>query len=125
VFEVKRTEEAMGEIIFYKERNAQGEVLGRMDDGPGQNFNFLRGGPVPDDQASSLRLMNVRAGCIIKLYDHPRGSLTDDWCQIEVIKNAPDYIVPSFEQKYADEFVRVTAFYKNGLDGRVSRIEID
>ena len=115
----------MGEIIFFKERNAQGTVLGRMDDAPAQNFNFLRGGPVPDDQASSLRLMNVRAGAIIKLFDHPRGSLTADWCQIEVIKSAPGYVVSSFEQKYADEFVRVTLFHKNGLDGRVSRIELD
>ncbi|CAG0976750.1 hypothetical protein PLCT2_01664 [Planctomycetaceae bacterium] len=115
----------MGEIIFYKERNAQGLMLGEMDDAPGQAFNFMRGGPVPNDQASSMRLKNVRAGCIIKLFDHPRGSLTADWCQIEVIKSAPDYVVPSFEQRYADEFVRVAFFHKNGLDGRVSRIELD
>lgn len=115
----------MGEIIFYKDRNAGGETLGHMDDTPGQTFNFLRGGPVPNDQASSLRLKNVRVGCIIKLYDHPRGSLTADWCQIEVLKSSPDYVVATFERTYTDEFVSVTFFHKNGLDGRVSRIELD
>lgn len=115
----------MGDLIFYKGNNGTGEALGNMDDAPGQAFNFLRGGPVPDDKAHSLKLRNVRAGCLIKLFDHPRGSLSSDWCQIEVIKSASEYTVPSFEQRYADEYVRVVSFFKNGLDGRVSRAEID
>lgn len=115
----------MGEIIFYSENNAKGRALGSLNDYPGQAFNFLRGGPVANDEARSLKLVNVREGCLIQLFDHPRGSLTADWCQIEVLKSRPEYVVPSFELKFEDEFVRVAFFHKNGLDGRVSRVEVD
>jgi hypothetical protein len=78
----------------------------------------------PNDEARSLKLLNVRAGAVITVYDDKKGSTRDDFCVIRVKKTSPEYTVGTFERSYEDEYVTVSFGRKNGLDGKVSFIVI-
>jgi hypothetical protein len=82
---------------------------------------------VPEnDEARSLKLFEVREGTEIFLWDSPQGSFTDDWCRIIVKKTTPveGYLIGSFERSIDDEYIHLKYEPDNGLDGKVSRIEI-
>lgn len=110
----------MGIIVFYEGNNGTQNIVQTIEDTPGQNFK-----PVKDDVIRSLKLYGVRAGCEIRLYDSPDGSMNDDFTIINVKRTSPEYTVGSFERTYEDEYVMVAFIRNNGLDGRVSRIKIN
>jgi len=110
----------MGIVAFYEGNNATQNIVQTVEDAPGQNFR-----PGTDDAIRSLKLYNVRPGAEIRLYDSPDGDTSDDFCIINVKRTMPEYIVPSLERTYEDEFVRVTFIRNNGLDGKVSRISVN
>ncbi|MDC0670561.1 hypothetical protein POL58_22585 [Nannocystis sp. ncelm1] len=91
-----------------------------VEDAPGQDFR-----PIHNDAIRSAKFYNVRPGAEIRLYDDPSGATTDDFCIILVKRAAPEYIIPSFERTYEDEYVRVAFIRNNGLDGQISRIRIN
>ncbi len=109
-----------GIIAFFEENNATGNMLQAVEDYPGQNFR-----PAKDNAIRSFKLYNVRPGAEIRLFDSPDGATSDDFCIINVKRNAPEYIVGTFERTYEDEYVRVSFIRNNGLDGQVSRIVIN
>ena len=74
-----------------------------------------------NDEARSLRLFDVPAGHVIRLYDDPRGDTEDDWVEIVAKRALADKLIPTFEQSFEDTDVRVVYHRKNGLDGKVSR----
>lgn len=80
--------------------------------------------PNQNDEARSCVLHGVRAGARIKVFDDPRGRETDDYCLIEVKRAAPRIIVDTFELSTETDDVKVSHSGGNGLDGKVSWIEI-
>ncbi len=109
----------MGHIVLYEGNGGSQDIVATFEDAPEQNAR------VPNDEARSCKLLNVRAGAIITVYDSPDGSLRDDFCVIRVIRSDAEYTVGTFERSYDDESVSVSYARKNGLDGKVSRIRID
>ncbi|MDC0723634.1 hypothetical protein [Nannocystis bainbridge] len=109
-----------GIIAFYEGNDATQNIIQTVEDAPGQDFK-----PVRNDEIRSAKFFNVRPGAEIRLYDDPSGSTSDDFCIINVKRPAPEYIVPTFERTYEDEYVRVTFIRNNGLDGKISRIRIN
>jgi hypothetical protein len=110
----------MGIIVFYEGNNATQNIVQTVEDSPGQNFR-----PSQDDTIRSAKIFGVRPGCEIRVYDSENGGTDDDFCIVNVKRVAPEYIVPTFERTYEDEFVRVTFIRNNGLDGKVSRIKVN
>ena len=110
----------MGRIVFYEGNGASQDVVHTVDDSPGQNFK-----PKHNDEARSVKLLDVRPGCVIGVYDHTDASTNDDFCIIVVKSRVAEYTVETFERSYENETVRVSYARKNGLDGKVSRITID
>jgi hypothetical protein len=110
----------MGIIAFYEGNNAAQNVVQTVEDMPGQDFR-----PVQNDAIRSCKLFNVRPGADIRVYDSAAGAMDDDFCVINVKRSAPEYVVPSFERTYEDEYVRITFIRNNGLDGKISRIRIN
>ncbi len=110
----------MGVIAFYEGNGGSQNLVQAVEDEPGQNFR-----PVKNDEIRSCKLLSVRPGCEIRVYDSPDGSTGDDYSIINVKRSNPDYIVGTFERSYEDEYVRVTFIRNNGLDGKVSRIKIN
>lgn len=110
----------MGDIVFYEGDGGSQDIVQTVSDSPGQDFR-----PDSNDEIRSLKLLNVRAGAVISVFDDKRGSKTDDFAVIQVKVTSPEYPVSTFERSYEDEYVIVSYGKRNGLDGKVSRIRVN
>lgn len=112
-----------GSIMFYEGNNCTQDLLGTF------NVQYtrvnLKQHKMDNDEARSMCLKNVIPGTVIRVFDSPDGSWNDDVCTITVKKYVGDYDINTFEKSFEDEFVKVEFHKKNGLDGKVSRIEIN
>jgi len=111
---------AFGQLQFYEGNNATQNLVDFTDDRPGQNFR-----PKQNDETRSMRLVNVRKGCVISVFDHPKAKTSDDYTVIRTKQFIDMYVLGTYEQSYEDAFVAVSHKHKNGLDGKVSRIKVD
>jgi len=109
----------MGQIVFYEGNGGSQDIVHTTSDRAGQDFR-----PRENDEARSVKLLDVRPGCVISVFDSPGGATTDDFCVIQVKRSSPEYTVTTFERSYEDDEVLVSYARRNGLDGKVSRIRI-
>jgi Metallo-peptidase family M12 len=77
-----------------------------------------------NDEARSMRMHNIRAGSVLTLFDSPDGSRSDDWLEVTALRNVTAKIIPTFERSFTDADVRVMYRRKDGLDGKVSRLDV-
>ena len=110
----------MGQIVLYEGNGCSQDIVRTYGDEAGQNKKVK-----PNDEARSVKLLAVRKGAVITVFDSPDGKMDDDFCVIRVKRYTNDYCVGTFERSYEDEYVSVSFARKNGLDGKVSRIRID
>lgn len=110
----------MGQIVFYEGNGGSQDIVTTFSDNPGQDRRVN-----PNDEARSVKLLDVRAGTVISVFDAKNGSQTDDFCVIQVKRSSPEYTVGTFERSFEDESVIVSYARKNGLDGKVSRVRIN
>lgn len=80
------------------------------------------GGPIPNDEARSCRLINVTPGTV-KLYNSPSGRDRDDWTEIQILQNLSSYDINSFDTPVQNSQVHVIP-QGSRLDGKVSYIEV-
>jgi hypothetical protein len=109
----------MGDIVFYEGSGGSQDIVQTVSDSPGQDFR-----PDHNDEIASVKLLDVRPGTVISVFDDRRGSKDDDFAVIQCKKSAPEYTVSTFERSYEDEYVLVSYGRRDGLDGKVSRIRI-
>jgi hypothetical protein len=114
-----------GYIRFMEGNNGTQNQKGECTDVASQRINFKETDGFTNDDARSVILFNVRAGAIIRVYDNPDGKTSDDWMEIRVKKEVPTYTVGSFESNIDDDVVEAIYHPNNGLDGKVSRVEVD
>ena len=116
----------MGAIVFFEDNGCRGDVVGVWFEGASPttiHFKTLPG--FHNDEARSLRIVNLPKNSSITLWDNPGGSKIDDWAEIILRAHASEYDVNSFERSYEDATVKVTYHRKNGLDGKVSRADVE
>lgn len=89
----------------------------------GEKINFKKNSQCKNDEAKSMILHRVPKDSVIYIFDNPDGSKKDDWTKIEVKKEQAFLNIDDFEKNFNDENIKVTYFKKNGLNGKVSRIE--
>lgn len=80
-----------------------------------------------NDEARSMSLSGVAKGTRITLYDNPAGDTQDDHLIVDVLRDIrinEHLIIPSFEQDRSEPAYRAVFNRNNGLNGKVSRIEI-
>jgi hypothetical protein len=80
-----------------------------------------------DDARSAMIIGPITAGWSMVVYDNTDGKKSDDWAVIQFIRDLPAgqaVTIGTFERSYTESFVRVTYHRKNGLDGKISRVEI-
>ena len=73
-----------------------------------------------NDEARSALLHDVPAGKVLRFYDHPFRSESDDWVEVIVKRAVARKYISSFERSFEDADVRVSYHRNNGLDGKVS-----
>jgi hypothetical protein len=114
-----------GYIRFMEGNNGTQNQKGECEDTAGIRSKFSDQDGFTNDDARSLILINVRAGAKIRVYDNPDGKTSDDYMEIEVKKEVQEYTIKTFEKDIDDEVVKATYHPNNGLDGKVSRVEVD
>jgi hypothetical protein len=77
-----------------------------------------------NDEAKSMILHNVKKGTLIRVFDDSERDREDDWAEIEVKKDQDFLTIDSFEKEVSNENYRVTYFKLNGLNGKVSSLEV-
>lgn len=123
-----------GRIDFFEGNDAQETLVYSISDKKDEDSGKLSENENENDEARSAKLIHVRKGCKITVFNDPEGKTDDDYCIIETLKEIPfEHIVRTFEKSYDDEYVRVSytevgggwPWNTAGLDGKVSRIRID
>lgn len=109
-----------GTITLYEGNGGQQDTLGSYSDRPD-----FAGRVSPNDEARSLKLSEVAPFTIITVYDSPDAAADDDYTTIKVKQTTPkDLVVGTFENSFENQYVKVEHSHDNGLDGKVSSIQI-
>ncbi|MGY3904151.1 hypothetical protein ACW5XF_16995 [Aeromonas lusitana] len=121
---------AKGRISFWEGNGAtQDQVGNTLSGGVSYNIDCKKGDQgFSNDEARSLKLEGIPGITLIKVYDSPSASTDDDWAQILIKGPITDTVVVGSFNSSANldgGNVVVTSHYRNGLDGKVSRILID
>ncbi len=112
-----------GKLTFYQDKDCSGGVVVTLEN---ERSNLKAGdGTFPDDRASSLKLVNIPKHTYIAVFDNQHGQINDDWTEIFVLQDIEEYCIGSFEQTHMDEHIVMYYYPLDGLDGHVSRIEIE
>lgn len=102
------------------------ELSANTGQGFNQNLTTLNGGAYNDEARSAIFSGQV-GGRTFKFFDSPSGSTSDDWTQVTFLKDIPannSYYLWTFEANYEDDYVWVTYHHVNGLDGKVSNVQL-
>lgn len=123
--ELAATASSAGKIRFMEGNNGTQNQKGECTDTAGTRIKFSETDGFTNDDARSVILFNVRAGATIRIYDNSDGKTSDDYMVIVVKKEVQEYTIGSFEENIDDDVVKATYYPNNGLDGKVSRVEVD
>ena len=111
--------------LFEGNNGSQNRVCSvAIQQGKKMNFKGSSSGGCTNDEARSLVFHRAPVGTLVRLYDHPDGKREDDWSEIEVVSQEPFFTVSSFQKQVEDGPYKLRYFRNNGLDGKVSRLEI-
>jgi hypothetical protein len=112
-----------GSLTFLEDPNCADDSDGWLTDRSRNAVRFPDFDSFDNDDAESLRMTNVRAGAIIRVFDSPDGATSDDWTQI-FVKSTGTGCLGSFESNFENSFVKVQYQRANGLNDHVSRVEV-
>lgn len=87
--------------------------------------DLSNGSTCANDEARSMLLYSAPKNKVIRVYDSPSGHTDDDWAVIRVREDIGIRTIGTFQQTFVDNSIEMYYFRNNGLDGKISRIEID
>ena len=77
-----------------------------------------------NDEARSVVLNNLPAGAMLIVYDDPGCGTGDDYTRIRVLENISQVTIGTFEGGSYPSSIHYQHFPDNGLDGKVSCVQI-
>jgi hypothetical protein len=118
---------ARAEWVFYEGNFGTQNIVctlvqAPMQVGLGGLFNDPHG--CDNDEACSVRLLNIPAGAMLVVFDDGDCGPNDDYTRIRVLQNVSDLTIGSFEGGTYPSSVDFQHVHNNGLDGKVSCIQI-
>ena len=123
---------AAGEFLFYAKNGCRGPVVVRYPTGAWFNDNCKAKGnrcSGHNDELRSLFVPNNDLNWGVQLYDSPDANSDDDFANISAGAKLADpsggICIATFEPSASAPFRRFITYHrKNGLDGKVSHIQI-
>lgn len=119
--------QTQGGIILYEGNNASQDIVCGV---PGQRlaaYNLKNNNiGCENDEARSAEIVDPKLGMKFVVYDSPDGRTDDDYAIITVRRTVPGgvFTINSFESTQANNDFSIWYSRKNGLDGKVSRLEV-
>lgn len=89
-----------------------------------RTINLTQDSYCGNDEARSLKLYDFPTDKVLFVYDDSGGGTGDDWALIVPQRAIKEATVNTFESSVTTADVRVCAFYRDNLDGKVSRVRI-
>jgi len=77
-----------------------------------------------NDEARSFVLYSIPKGRVLRFFDSPDGSTSDDWVEIIAKRDIQQKMLRSFETDLDDADITMTFHRNDGLDGKVSRLVV-
>ncbi|HZI04137.1 MAG TPA: hypothetical protein VEZ71_08960, partial [Archangium sp.] len=77
-----------------------------------------------NDEARSMRLFNIQAGTVIRVYDSSSGSTSAPWAEITVNRFIANRCIYSFQVPWCDADYKLDLRYRGTLDGKVSLVRV-
>jgi phosphatidylserine/phosphatidylglycerophosphate/cardiolipin synthase-like enzyme len=121
---------AIGSYVeLYEGNNATQDLLCMIAVNQDKSLRF--GDPIDgsdwkcnNDEARSALLHDVPAGKVLRFYDDPFRSESDDWIEVIVKRAVARKYLGSFERSFEDDEVRVIYHRYDGLDGKISAADV-
>ena len=108
-------------IIFYEDNNCTGSEVCTVELDPSVgHINFKNYAPCSNDEARSAKLVNMKQGMKLRVFDHPEMNLNDDYTVMTIKSDFAEKNVDTFEADFNDSQLNVNYYPINGLDGKVS-----
>jgi len=117
---------APSRITLLSDAGCGGSSDGWLTGRSGSAVNLSANDAFDNDDAESMRLTNIKAGAIIRVFDSPSGSQQDDFVNV-LVKTAtgPALCLPTFEfSQITPTLTTSYTSFGNDLDDAVSRIEV-
>ncbi|MBO6826489.1 MAG: ricin-type beta-trefoil lectin domain protein [Sneathiella sp.] len=112
------------DILLYEGNNCSQDIVGQFKSRERVSVNCKKDNRCPNDEARSILLQPWASPSEVKVYDHPDGKTSDDWWHGYVANFDGPVCFSTFQKTskrgYADGYFHK----KNGLDGKVSRINV-
>jgi hypothetical protein len=112
-------------VVFFEGNNAERDYVCNVSMESEKTLNFKKHRECVNDEVRSLILYDMPARRTLRLFDSPDGSRRDDWVEIVAKRKVSKKQINTFERSFEDADVRVTYHRDNGLDGKVSRLEVE
>jgi hypothetical protein len=77
-----------------------------------------------NDEARSVLISDVPVNTVVRVFDSPNGNTSDDWAEITIKSSVKNQCVATFEENLRGDSFTLVYHAVNGLDGKVSRVEI-
>lgn len=119
---------SIGGIYFWEGNRADSKQDAVCVIPRGQRTLSLASAGCENDEARSLSLSGIYKGTRIRLFDSASGSRADDHVIIDVKRDigiTEKVVVPTFEQTVNNDTYQAVFVRNNGLDGKVSRIQVE
>ncbi|ELU8564822.1 hypothetical protein [Vibrio parahaemolyticus] len=114
-----------GLLAFYEGNNGSQDLVCSIPISGNKNIDFTSDSYGCDnDEARSMVLHQVRSGTQITVFDSPSANRNDDYTVINVLNDISSYTIDTFEHTFQNPWISVSFRHVNGLDGKVSRVEI-
>ena len=108
-----------------EERHCRGDAVGGLTDRSGNIVDLTNNDSFENDEASSMRIQNIRPGAIVRVFDNSQGRTDDDWAQLLVMRSTSTWCIGTFESGIPGlGALRMQYHRDNGLNGKVSRVEV-
>lgn len=109
-------------IIFYEDNDGEGEVVCEIVLDPAVGYlNFKNYSPCSNDEARSAKLLHMRQGMRLRVFDNPDMETSDDWALINIKQDFDSETINTFEKNENEPNYRITFFKDDGgLDGKIS-----
>ncbi|HYH95032.1 reprolysin-like metallopeptidase [Hyalangium sp.] len=117
--------EASGPLVdLYESADGLQNLLCSVTASQPSSIDFSGPGDCDEDEAESVKLYDMPAGRVVRLFDSPGGSRQDDWVEIRVKRAFGEKLIGTLEGSFEDDDVRVVFHRNNELNGQVSRLEV-
>lgn len=116
------------DIFFYEGNNCTQDIKAKLRSYSSHDINCKKSNNCDNDEIRSVLLMSYgKSRYTLKVFDHPDGKQNDDWSvlKVDTTKFVGSQCVKTFEKDRNLQGVEVDFHKDNGLDGKISRIEVD